>query len=91
MLAGEVFLLLFRHVLEIRELVLARSLDRSEELVQLELDGSRVAVLSVLQKKHQQKRHDRQGCADAGQPTIAETKPQAQCDKPHHQDERKAG
>jgi len=58
MLAGEVFLLLFRHVLEIRELVLARSLDRSEELVQLELDGCRVAVLSVLQKKHQQKRHD---------------------------------
>src|SRR5688572_28301478 len=72
--------LLVREVLHVDELV-ARLGDRADQLVELELNHARVAVLSALNEKEHQERDDRRARVDHELPRVGELKQRA-CDRP---------
>jgi hypothetical protein len=59
----------FRHLLEIDQTI-ARAFDAADQLVELEMNGLRVAVLRVLDKKNHEKGHDCHAGVDDELPRV---------------------
>lgn len=50
--------------------LVARVIRGADQLVQLQIDGARIAILRVLNKKNHEKRHERRRCADDLRPAV---------------------
>ena len=74
------------HLLDVDH-VIPRMIQRQDQLIQLQVDRPRIAVLRVLDQEHHQERHDRRAGIDDELPRVAEAE-HGTADPPDDDDQR---